>query len=120
MPRHAERYYTGKPCARGHLDWRLTSGRCTSCHIEDNTKWKKANPKKVAIHSHKQNNKNHFSYQAVTNKHAVRIIDLTNRMNEGQKKRFADWLLWKPHSRLIERTKASYSVDNFLADYGRT
>jgi hypothetical protein len=42
-----KRYFTGKPCIRGHIDERLTSGcTCIVCHRANWRKAKKANPAK--------------------------------------------------------------------------
>lgn len=45
----AVRYYTGKPCLRGHLSERFTStGQCLECIKAQNADWCKRNHEKVA------------------------------------------------------------------------
>lgn len=48
------RYYTGKPCKRGHLDERRTSGgSCLSCEKITGQQWQKDNSKKVSLKTRK-------------------------------------------------------------------
>lgn len=43
-----KRYYTGKPCKRGHVTERLSNnGYCLECHRQSTGKWRKENPDKV-------------------------------------------------------------------------
>lgn len=43
-----KRYYTGKPCKRGHVTERLSNnGHCLECHRKGSIKWRKENPDKV-------------------------------------------------------------------------
>lgn len=43
------RYYTGKPCLRGHIAERFTStGQCYTCITDHAAAWHKSNPEKVA------------------------------------------------------------------------
>ena len=41
------RYFTGKPCKRGHLALRYAEGKCTACVMIDSGEWQKRNPDKV-------------------------------------------------------------------------
>lgn len=44
-----KRYYTGKPCSKGHVDERLVSnGKCRTCGKADVIKFKERNPDRVA------------------------------------------------------------------------
>lgn len=50
----AKRFFTGKPCGRGHVSERVTpSGCCYSCQLENVAAWKKANPEAAALQSRK-------------------------------------------------------------------
>jgi hypothetical protein len=43
-----KRYFTGKPCPRGHIDCRLVSnGTCCQCNREKVGRWQAENPDKV-------------------------------------------------------------------------
>ena len=43
----AKKYFTGKPCIRGHVVERLVSNHaCIECALEYNRRWKKNNPDK--------------------------------------------------------------------------
>lgn len=43
----AKHYFTGIPCARGHIAKRYTStGQCTDCQRDNRTKWRTSNPDK--------------------------------------------------------------------------
>lgn len=66
----AARYFTGKPCKRGHVAERYTcSCKCVECRKEDKRKWRSrnptkdiakcrkwqiSNPDKVAVNTHKR------------------------------------------------------------------
>jgi len=42
------RYFTGKPCPRGHVAERITNeAKCSKCERERSSKWSKANPERV-------------------------------------------------------------------------
>lgn len=44
----SKRYFTGKPCKRGHVAPRYTTdGGCKECCLEDSNNWKRNNPDKV-------------------------------------------------------------------------
>lgn len=45
-----KRYFTGKQCKNGHLDYRLVStGICVSCNAEKSRRYRKKNPEKVSL-----------------------------------------------------------------------
>ena len=40
-------YFTGRPCVRGHVDYRLTSCRqCRQCWKDNAKRWRDANPER--------------------------------------------------------------------------
>jgi 5-methylcytosine-specific restriction endonuclease McrA len=43
----ADRYFTGRPCKRGHVAHRDTKGRCYECHKVVQAEWSKKNPERV-------------------------------------------------------------------------
>lgn len=48
VARGLPRYFTGKPCAQGHIDTRLTADRkCESCNRMRSKAWRAKNPDKV-------------------------------------------------------------------------
>ena len=56
MQQAATRYFTGKPCLRGHVAERLLSSRnCVECHQEDNQKLVTANPERARSRWNRQN-----------------------------------------------------------------
>ena len=42
----AKRYFTGKPCLRGHIDQHWTGGGCVTCAHFTATRWQEAHPGK--------------------------------------------------------------------------
>ena len=71
LERGMDRYYTGKPCSRGHFDYRTVSRGCLECAREDDRKrykadpdkrnqWKANNPDKVKIHRKKADAKRYM------------------------------------------------------------
>jgi len=50
--RGLKRYFTGKPCKRGHVSERYMSGACITCSIEASTQWQKENRKQRKDTSH--------------------------------------------------------------------
>lgn len=44
-----KRYFTGKPCPKGHIAERMVSNwRCVRCLLDDKTEWGRANPDKIS------------------------------------------------------------------------
>lgn len=43
-----KKYFTGKPCKRGHIAERYVAGMCVPCRLAQNDRWAKANPDKKA------------------------------------------------------------------------
>lgn len=53
------RYFTGKPCNRGHITERIVSNRrCAQCLLEESSAWKKANREKATATSKEWRKKN--------------------------------------------------------------
>lgn len=42
-----KRFFTGKPCHKGHIAERFTTGGCVVCAAEKNSLWRAANPESV-------------------------------------------------------------------------
>ena len=76
-----KRYYTGKPCPRGHIVERFTcNGNCTLCNIRNTTQYNKNNPAKTK----KNNIKNSAKYRKVNpEKVAMRNNDYLWRRTEA-------------------------------------
>lgn len=54
-----KRYFTGKPCKNGHVDWRYTANaHCVSCAKMWLLKWREANPQKVNQYSNNWQKRN--------------------------------------------------------------
>lgn len=48
IARGLKRYYTGKPCKRGHVaEQRVVDRCCVECHRESNRRWQSTNPEKA-------------------------------------------------------------------------
>ena len=63
------RYFTGKPCHKGHIDERLKSDRsCCACNREKQKFWAKENPEKKAIKDKKYQVQNLEKFNARTKK----------------------------------------------------
>jgi hypothetical protein len=63
------RYFTGKPCSKGHIDERLKSDRsCCACTREKRRLWAKENPEKKAVKDKKHQAKNLEKFNARTKK----------------------------------------------------
>lgn len=63
-----KRYFTGKPCCRGHIAERFVDGTCVPCRLAQNQRWAIANKEKKAL-SRKRwtaNNKEHRKAYAKT------------------------------------------------------
>lgn len=47
----AKRFFTGKPCKRGHLSerWVIGHGQCIQCGRDNTKAWEKSNPEKAEI-----------------------------------------------------------------------
>lgn len=43
-----KKYFTGKPCKRGHIAERYVEGMCVPCRLAQNARWAEANPDKKA------------------------------------------------------------------------
>lgn len=53
------KYFTGKPCSRGHTDERRVSSKgCITCIRENVQNWNKNNPEKRSAHSKNYQDKN--------------------------------------------------------------
>lgn len=67
------RYFTGKPCKRGHIsERRTTGGNCLTCHRKQIDEWHKNNPEKVAAKHKKHRAKVIEKYRAGRNAHVKR------------------------------------------------
>ena len=63
------RYFTGKPCSKGHIDERLKSDRsCCACNREKQKLWAKQNPEKKAVKDKKYQVQNLEKFNARTKK----------------------------------------------------
>ena len=85
----ANRYFTGKPCKRGHVAARSTSNAgCVACSIEHKAKWRTENPEKM---------------QAAREAWAA-----ANHEREKETKRnYASKFYWENHDLAIERGRRS-------------
>lgn len=64
------RYFTGKPCKRGHVDERRTAGgNCLTCHKKQIYDWHKNNPEKAAAKHKKHRDKVIERYREGRNAH---------------------------------------------------
>jgi len=67
------RYFTGKPCKRGHISERRTAGgNCLTCHRQQIDEWHRNNPEKVAAKHKKHRDKVIEKYRAGRNAHVRR------------------------------------------------
>lgn len=105
------RYFTGKPCLRGHIDWRqVGDGSCSACarersigdYYKDIETHRKKGREQAAKHRDKrikyqrewyENNKEYFSQWAKDNSEKVRETGARYRENNRSKRRasFAEW-----------------------------
>jgi hypothetical protein len=76
------KYFSGKPCARGHFTERYVAGACIECQSETTRNWKKSNPERHA----ELNMKSYF------------------KAPERAKKAAAEWI--KAHPEVQKRTVA--------------
>lgn len=106
----ALRYYTGRPCPRGHISERMTSNRrCVECLLSDASQWKKDNRAKATATS---------KTWCEANREKVRGIKKAwNAANpEGQKVRSRNWYLAnkaradKQHAEWASRNPASVAA----------
>lgn len=114
--------YVGKPCKHGHSPLRYKSNRhCVDCTTAKTAEYQSEHRERYTEYTRawrERNPENHFQDWAENNPFVARINNLISKMTEDQKTRFANWLLWKPHSRYLNRARNAYTVDCFLADYG--
>ena len=107
-----KRYFTGKPCKRGHVVERTIHGACFVCNQERSHKWREKNPDKVRAWRRKWNEANPDKVRALGRK--------KNREVNGEKVReyYRQWNatplgqlreLCKETSRRLELGKLSHS-----------
>lgn len=61
------RYFTGKPCSRGHICERRTTGGCIECQVINNAKYTENNKEKCQARSRQWKRDNYEKCQAKTN-----------------------------------------------------
>lgn len=104
-------YYTGKPCKRGHIAWRVVSSRlCTECDKErrvkffeedraNQIKWREDNPERYK-HNQKQYRKNHQEYivEWKRNHYIKNRESILQSCCEYRKKRYKEDPVFRAHS----------------------
>lgn len=77
------RYFSGKPCCRGHVAARYTKGRCSICVREAIANWRRENPsryKEVARNGYYRNREKKLQRQnTYAKKHPERIRERSRR-----------------------------------------
>lgn len=86
----AERYFTGKPCIRGHLSERTThNGACIQCAVPRLKEWRKRNPKSLLAQNKRSHKKNAIKLRARCRAYKKSNPQVTRAYNENRRARKA-------------------------------
>ncbi len=87
------RYFTGKPCSKGHTDERMVSSRrCRECRRLDRSKWVADNPERLRELNRRSAQKNRAKRNAYSRQYNRRNLRRLAELNR-------QWLKKNPHKR---------------------
>lgn len=108
------RYFTGKPCPRGHISERMVSTRgCVACLSEKKAAWSAANPEKVNSQKRAWRDANLEKARALNlanqKKHRAKANERNRRYAEANREKIAArnalWEQANPHKVLAKAAK---------------
>lgn len=107
------RHFTGKPCVKGHIDYKYTkSGGCIICARSAVDKYAKANPDKVKACKKNWDKRNKDHVLAYSRAYAPKQAEWVKNNYDKAKKASAEWTKRNPEKGAAKSTRYRLSKQN--------